>query len=149
MLFRYFIVVHVFLTFLLPSFADAGLKTFIKEYTYHAGEIDSKVSSRVNALIEVKRILLEEIGTYLTSRTVVENAQVAKDEISILTAGIVKTRIEKETWDGKQYWLKAEIQVDPDDVNDKVEMLRSDWDKTDEFKAVQKQLDPPWPIMKN
>ena len=141
MLFRYFIVVAVFITFLLPSFVDADIKTFIKEYTYHAGEMDSKVSSRVNALVQVKRLLLEEIGTYLTSHTVVKNAQVAKDEISILTAGIVKTRIEEETWNGKQYWLRAEIQVDPDDVNDKVEMLRSDWDKTDEFKAVQQQMD--------
>jgi tetratricopeptide (TPR) repeat protein len=140
MLFRYFIFVNVLITFLLPSFAGADLKTFIKEYTYHANEIDSKASCRVNALVQVKRLLLEEIGTYLVSRTDVKSAQVAKDEITILTAGIVKTRIEKETWDGTKYWLRAAIQADPDDVNEKVEMLRSDWDKTDELKTVQKQL---------
>ena len=139
--FRYFIIIHLSIVILLPSFSHAGIKTFIKEYTYHASEMDSKYSSRVNALVEVKRLLLEEIGTYIVSRTVVENSQVAKDEISILTAGIVKTRIKKETWNGKQYWLKAEIQVDPDDVNDKVEKFRSDWDKTDELKAVRKQLE--------
>jgi tetratricopeptide (TPR) repeat protein len=124
----------------LPAFSHAGVKTFIKEYTYQASEMDSKYSSRVNALMEVKRLLLEEIGIYIVSRTVVENSQVAKDEISIFTAGIVKTQIKKETWNGKQYWLKAEIQVDPDDVNDKLEKFRSDWDRTDELKAVQKQL---------
>lgn len=139
--FRYFIIIHLSIVILLPSFSHAGVKTFIKEYTYHASEMDSKYSCRVNALVEVKRLLLEEIGTYIVSRTVVENSQVAKDEISILTAGIVKTRIKKETWNGKQYWLRAEIQVDPDDVNDKVEMLRSDWDKTDELKSVRKQLE--------
>lgn len=49
----------------------------------------------------MKRLLLEEIGTYLVSRTIVKDAQVAKDEITILTAGIVKTRIEKGTWNAK------------------------------------------------
>jgi tetratricopeptide (TPR) repeat protein len=138
--FRYFIFAQIFIIFFLPSSADAGIKTFIKEYTYHASEIDSKISCRVNALVQVKRLLLEEIGTYLVSDTIVKNAQIAKDEISILTAGIVKTRIKKETWNGEQYWLRAEIQVDPDDVNNKIERLRSDWDKTDELKAARKQL---------
>jgi len=48
-------------------------KTFIKEYTYHAGDEDSMNSSRTIALREVKRLLLEELSTYLESQTEVTN----------------------------------------------------------------------------
>jgi tetratricopeptide (TPR) repeat protein len=138
---RYLIITQLYLVFLLPSFSNAGIKTFIKEYTYHASEIDSKYSCRINALVQIKRLLLEEIGTYIRSHTVVKNSQIVKDEISILTAGIVKTKIDKETWDGEKYWLRAEVQVDSDDVSERVERLRSDWDKTDELKSVRNQLE--------
>jgi hypothetical protein len=62
-----------FLLFANSSFAET--KTFIKEYTYHAGDEDSRNSSRTIALREVKRLLLEELGTYLESQTEVKNFQ--------------------------------------------------------------------------
>jgi len=60
-------LVSVFISFfILPAAAaSTGTKTFIKEYTYQAGDEDSKNSCRVIALREVKRLLLEELGTYL------------------------------------------------------------------------------------
>ena len=58
-----------------PSPAKAETKTFIKEYTYQASEFDSKASSRILALEQVKRLLLEELGTYLISETEVKNFQ--------------------------------------------------------------------------
>lgn len=53
-----------------PNSTFAETKTFIKEYTYQAGDENSKNSCRVIALREVKRLLLEELGTYLESQTV-------------------------------------------------------------------------------
>ena len=52
------------LTFSLPlaNPASAENKTFLKEYTYLASDIDSKVSSRAIAPEQVKRALLE--GSY-------------------------------------------------------------------------------------
>ena len=55
------------------NLAIAGLVTFQKEYTYQASEYDSKVSCRALALEQVKRLLLEELGTYLESETEVKN----------------------------------------------------------------------------
>lgn len=103
----------------------AETKTFIREYTYEAGEIDSKISCRAIALEQVKRLLLEELGTYVESVTVVRNYQIAKDEITTLTAGIVQTTILEENWDGREYWLKAKITADPDDVASSIEKLRN------------------------
>ena len=79
--------------FFIPHHISAETKTFIKEYTYEASEDDSRNSSRVTAMREVKRLLLEELGTYLESITKVRNFQLTKDQITSLTAGIVKTEI--------------------------------------------------------
>ena len=112
-----------------PLFAvvplHAETKTFVREYTYEASEIDSKISCRAIALEQVKRLLLEELGTYVESATAVRDYQVAKDEITTLTAGIVQTTILDENWDGKEYWLKAKITADPDEVASSIEKLRN------------------------
>src|SRR5271157_978565 len=97
------------------SHALAETKTFIKEYTYQASDFDSKMSSRTIALEQVKRLLLEEVGTYLISETEVKDFQLAKDKITTLTAGMVQTEILNEKWDGRTYYLKAKMSIPPQD----------------------------------
>ena len=105
-------------------YCNAENKTFIREYHYQAGESDSKISSRTKALTEVKRLLLEEIGVYLESYinySEVQNGdrisnQFLKKEIEQISAGITETSILEENWTGVEYYIKAEITVDPDDV---------------------------------
>jgi len=109
--------------------AIAGLITFQKEYTYQASDADSKLSSRAIALEQVKRLLLEELGTYLESETEVKNFQLTKDQIIVLTAGIVRAEIIEEKWDGKTYYLKAKIAADPEDVTNSIDKLRQDRQK--------------------
>ena len=55
------------------STAFAEIKIFERDYTYQASEADSKLSCRAIALEQVKRLLLEELGTYLESRTEVRD----------------------------------------------------------------------------
>lgn len=105
-------------------YCNAENKTFIREYHYQAGESDSKISSRTKALTEVKRLLLEEIGVYLESyinysEEKTENrisSQFLKKEIEQISAGITETTILEENWTGVEYYIKAEITVDPEDV---------------------------------
>jgi tetratricopeptide (TPR) repeat protein len=133
-------VLFLILSFLLSansSFAET--KTFIKEYTYHAGDEDSRNSSRIIALREVKRLLLEELGTYLESQTEVKNFQITKDQITTLTAGIVSTEVIEDTWDGKVYWLKAKIAADPQDMIISIDNLRKDRDKVKELEELRKR----------
>ena len=120
-----------------PAFAE--MKTFIKEYTYQASEDDSRNSSRTIAMREVKRLLLEELGTYLESVTEVQNFQLTKDQITTLTAGIVKTEIVDEKWDGRTYWLKAKIAADSGEIIKAVDTLRQDRAKTKELEAVRRR----------
>lgn len=118
--------------------ASAETKTFIKEYTYQAGDEDSKNSCRIIALREVKRLLLEELGTYLESETEVKNFQMAKDQIVTLTAGIVGTELIEDKWDGKTYWLKAKITANPQDVTKAIDSLRKDREKVKELEGLRK-----------
>ena len=125
------------LVLFVPNFTFAETKTFIKEYTYQAGDEDSKNSCRIIALREVKRLLLEEMGTYLESETEVKNFQMTKDQIVTLTAGIVVTEIIEDTWDGRVYWLKAKIATDKQGVIKSIDNLRQDRTKVKEFEELR------------
>jgi hypothetical protein len=80
---RYFVKVFIFAViniFLFAGLSHAEKVTFVKEYTYQASELDSKASCRTISLEMVKRLLLEELGTYLISETEVKNMQLTKDQ---------------------------------------------------------------------
>lgn len=113
-------------------------KTFIREYTYQASESDSKISARTQALTEVKKLLLEELGVYVESYVNYtiesQNGHISKDfitnEIKQMSAGITETKILEEKWNGEQYFIRAEIAADPSDVvrriNQTLEKRQSD-----------------------
>ena len=133
-------LIIVLLLFISVSSAFAETKTFIKEYTYQASEFDSKASCRTIALEQVKRLLLEELGTYLENNTEVKNFELTKDKITALTAGIVQTQVLDEKWDGKSYWLKAEVKADPENVAKSIDNLRKDQKKSDDLEErIRKQ----------
>ena len=139
-----YVILFLILSFLLSAnSAFAETKTFVREYTYQASEFDSKASCRVIALELVKRLLLEEIGTYLESETEVKNFQLTKDRITVLTAGIVRAEIIDESWDGNtlKYRLKAKITADPDSIIKSIDRLRNDQKKTKELEDVKKKAD--------
>ena len=119
-------------------FSYAENKTFIREYTYQASESDSKISARTNAMTEVKKLLLEELGVYVESYVnyTIESQEghISKDfitnEIKQMSVGITETKILDESWNGEQYYIKAEIVADPTDVvrriNQTLEKRQSD-----------------------
>ncbi len=111
----------------------AQMKEFVRDYTYQAGEDDSKRSSRTRAIAEVKRALLEELGTYVESTTEVENYMLTKDEITAITAGITQLTIIEEKWDGLTFYIKALIKADGDDVEKRIKSLVQERSKIKEL----------------
>ena len=122
---RFFFIVT---TSLIVMFVNAENKTFIREYTYQASESDSKITARTQALTEVKKLLLEELGVYVESyvnyTVESQSGHITKDfitnEIKQLSVGITETKIIEETWNGEQYYIRAEIVADPTDVVRKI-----------------------------
>lgn len=101
------------------------VKKIVKEYRYNVSDDDSKNSARKKALTQVKVLILEEIGvfveSYLELNSVVGDKKYQKyfkEEIKNLTAGIIKTKILDEKFDGKTYYVKASVLVDPDSVSE-------------------------------
>lgn len=101
------------------------IKEIVKEYQYNVSDDDSKNSAREKALNQVKVIILEEIGvfveSYLELNKIVTDEKYHKQfkqEIKNLTAGIIKTKILDEKYNGKQYYVKASVLVDPDSVSE-------------------------------
>jgi tetratricopeptide (TPR) repeat protein len=134
-------LISFLLVLFIPNLTSAELKTFIKEYSYQASELDSKSTSRTMALEQVKRLLLEELGVFLVSKTEVVNFALTKDQITSITAGIVSAEVLDERWDGHVYWLKAKIDADPYVVQQAIEVIRNDTKKTSELDAARKRID--------
>jgi len=111
--------------------------TFMENYTYTAGEADSKLSCRAISIIQVKRLLLEKIGTYVISSSEVKAHELTKDEIVTLTAGLVKTEIIEEKWDGSFYTLAARINVDPDLVASQIDEYKKSIENEDQIRKLE------------
>jgi len=131
---------------LLPLAGFAQPKPFVREYTYRAGDDDSKNSARAIALEQVKRLLLQEVGTYLESEfsvqiieTVGGIKETARQDILSLTAGITQTKILDEKWDGQSFYLKAEIVVNLDDVMRRLTELKQDRSKYAELQERERK----------
>ena len=134
------------------GFLFAAQKTFIREYTYQASDYDSKVTSRVNALEQVKTILLEEVSVFIQSEfemrdweeqigDKIESGEFAEQRIIAITAGITETKILDERCTGVEYWIKAEITLDPDDLKRKIDEVINNKEKLKELEDVKKKAD--------
>ncbi len=132
------IVIWVIIILSIPCSGLATPKEFIENYTYNAGEADSKLTCRTVSLLEIKRLLLEKIGTYLESRTEIKDFQIQKDEIVALTAGVVKLEILDEKWNGERYSLTAKIEANPDDIARAIDEFRKQGRSTENFEKIKK-----------
>lgn len=120
--------------------ANAETRTFEREYTYQAGDDDSRNSSRACAMREVKRLILEEIGVYLEAKTEVKDFRMTNDQVVMYTAGIVSTEVLAEKWDGSLFYLKARVAADPDEIARSIDRLRKDVEKTRELEDLRKNV---------
>ena len=117
------IFLAVILVTLTAFSSNAEKKTFTREYTYHATDYDSKASARGKAMSEVKSAILDDIGVYMESyAALIKNANTPavltffKDELRSTSTGVGEPVVVNESWNGSEYYLKASITMDPDDL---------------------------------
>ncbi len=128
----------VFILYIGLQIGNAQNKSFIREYTYQASELDSKITARNAATNQMRSLLLKEIGEFLyaettnTTNSLVKNGQEAysqeyTERIKAITSGFVEMKVLQEEWNGATYYIKAEMTIDPESVNKKIaEALESD-----------------------
>ncbi len=110
------------------SICHAKELSFIRDYTYKASDLDSKVSARNNTLKLIKAGVLEEIVTFVSNNSSLEQSQSGNEfrssfiqRTSASSAGFLKTRIMEESWDGFEMKIKAEVRADPEKIREELE----------------------------
>jgi tetratricopeptide (TPR) repeat protein len=141
----------VFSVVLLLSSVTCSLcqeKTFIREYTHHAGDMDSRISSRAIALDQVRSTLLEEIGVYVESEQILKTSEVGAnfrqdfvENISTISAGVTKIEVLEEKWNGYEFWIRAKITVDPDSLAQSLKQLVADKNKVNQLEELSRELE--------
>lgn len=94
----------------------AAAQVLEREYTYRAGEVETRQSSRIIALELVGRLFLEDFGAGLKETADFGGIRPDKEKIIYLAPIIARTEILSETWDGRTYRLRAGIEFDPDEA---------------------------------
>ncbi|GHT11263.1 hypothetical protein AGMMS4956_04000 [Bacteroidia bacterium] len=123
----------------------AKKQTFTREYTYQASDDDSRNTSRDKASMQVRNILLKEIGELVISKSTLSTTETTQDyseKIKSITQGIVRMKITKEIWDGKEFHITAEMTVDPDEIERKLRELETSIAKNrkrDQMKEQEEQ----------
>jgi tetratricopeptide (TPR) repeat protein len=56
-----------------------------------------------------------------------------------ITAGVIRTELVDEKWDGKTYYLKAKLAADPDEIAHSIRRLLTDRDKTVALEDTQRE----------
>ena len=106
------------------------------------GETPSVAESR--ALLQAKRVALEQAGTYVESWTKVENLQLTKDELQVLASGIMEVEIldKKRTvvGDGFHFWVKIKAKVNPDKIEEMAKRVKEK-SVIEDYKKIQEAYD--------
>ena len=114
--------------FLLSSICFAEVKEITSEGTYNMGDGETPTIAESRALLQAKRIAVEQAGTYIESYSKVINLQLTHDEINVLASGIMEVTIldKKRTLvgDGVNFWVKIKAKVSTDKIEEMARKIR-------------------------
>lgn len=128
-----------------PAPAIAEVRTLTATGEYRMGDNDTRTDAKRLALLDAKRLALEQVGTYLEGVTEVRNLRVTKDEIRSYTAGIVevveqaaRTMLEGETTVVR---VDVTVKVDPADVAKQLKELRKNEQAREDLLRAKAEAD--------
>ena len=106
----------IFWAWLSPAMAGVEVRTLTATGEYRMGDNDTKTDAKRLALLDAKRLALEQVGTYLEGVTEVKNLSVTRDEIRSYTAGIVEVveQATRTTLEGETTVVRVDVTVKVD-----------------------------------
>jgi tetratricopeptide (TPR) repeat protein len=129
---------------LLPIGSFAEMKEIIAEGTYNMGDGETPSVAESRALLDAKRIALEQAGTYVESYSRIRNFQLTEDEVRVLASGIVEVTIldKKRTiaGDGFHFWVRIKAQVNSDKMTEMAGKVKEK-SIVEDFKKVQREYE--------
>src|SRR3989304_2881342 len=128
----------------LPLHVSAQTKEIIAEGTYNMGDGETPSVAESRALLQAKRIAVEQAGTYVESYTKVKNLQLTEDEIKVLSSGLMEVEIldKKRTivGDGFNFWVKIKAKVNPDKIEERAKRVKEK-SVVEDYKKIQEAYD--------
>ena len=125
--------------------AQADVKEYVRDYDYQAAEYDTRYSSRISAIDELKLSLQHELGTYISS--VLEISQdesgikdVTHDTVQI-TAGILSLKLLEERWNDISYYVKGLMKADKDEILAHIKAIRNDYEMAQLLRSSMEELE--------
>ncbi len=131
-------ITAIFLLF--PSHGFTQDKEIVSEGAYNMGDGETLTVAESRALLNAKRVGVEQAATYVESYTKVEKFQLTKDEIQVLTSGIMEVEIldKKRTivGDGFRFWVKIKAMVNPDRIQEMAKKVKEK-SVVEDYKKIQ------------
>ena len=125
--------------------AAAEVRMLTATGEYRMGDNDTKTDAKRLALLDAKRLALEQVGTYLEGVTEVKNLSVTRDEIRSYTAGLVevveqatRTMLEGETTVVR---VDVTVKVDTADVAKQLTELRKNEQAKEDLLRAKAEAD--------
>lgn len=133
-----------------PAFSE--VRTITATGEYRMGDNDTRTDAKRLALLDAKRLALEQAGVYIESITEVKNLDLANEEIRAYTAGIVEVveQATRTTMEGEATIVRVDVttKIDTGVVARQIDSLRKNEDvKTKLLRAesdalkLRKELD--------
>ncbi len=125
-------LVRIFSTIIFIVFFSSNLlaETYSREYSYHAIQSDNEFTSRIIAIDQVKTLLFHKIGSHIQQIIKIsEDGSVnsyAREDVEAVTANLAIVRLLEEKWDETGYYIKAEIEADPQHILKTLEKYKND-----------------------
>ncbi len=119
---------------------EKELQVLLEGY-YLMGYSDTPSFAREMAIRDAKRRASEIAGSFVKSKTVLENGKIKEDFIEILTSSVVSIKVLDEGFiqeDKKRltYFVKAKVTVDKKSLDEKIEKLFADKEKLKKLKKL-------------
>ena len=122
-------------------YAADNTVTIIAEGIYIMGDGETAAAAEQRAFENAKRSAIEQAGVYVESYSQTKNVQLSKDEVNIISSGLVRATVidKKRTIEGEngfRFWCKVNCIIKLDSIADMKARL-SDKQLIDQYKDLQ------------
>ncbi|MBI4515363.1 MAG: tetratricopeptide repeat protein [Deltaproteobacteria bacterium] len=130
---------------LLTGIALAETRTIRATGEYRMGDNDTRADAKRLALLDAKRLALEQVGTYVESITEVRDMRLSRDEIRAYTAGLVKVTETKtySSMDGETLVVHVDVacEIDATEVPRQVAAVKKNAAASMQLETLRKEID--------
>ena len=125
--------------------ARGEVRTITATGEYRMGDNDTRADAKRLALMDAKRLALEQVGSYLEGVTEVKNLQVSRDEMRSYTAGIVEVteQATRSTLEGETTVVRVDVttKIDTGVLARQIDTVRKNEHTKDELQQARAEAD--------